>query len=193
MKPLRYLLGILLISLISQLATAYELPQLGKPGYDGLTLVQEAELGIQFMNSIRRYMPLVQDPLVLQYVQQLGYRLAKHSSMPANSFRFFVVKDSSINAFAAPGGYIGINSGLINAAHSEGELASVMAHEIPHVTQRHIARSIASMKKLQLVNIAAMLAAAALGGSSPQAAQGLAAAGVAGSHQSLLTHTREHE
>src|SRR5690606_37261373 len=109
-----------------------------------------------------------------------GARLARHANDGSHKFTFFVARDNSINAFALPGGFIGVNVGLILETKNESELAGVLAHEIAHVTQRHIARSIAAQSKNNLVSTAAMLAAiliGAAGGAGGDAAMaGVAAA-----------------
>jgi len=127
------------------------------------------------------------------YIQNLGYRLASSSGQPASGFSFFVVDDPSINAFAMPGGYIGIHSGLILASRSESELAGVMAHEIAHVTQRHLARSFEKASQMNLPMTAAVIAAILLGASNPQMGQAALAASMAGSTQMTLDFTRSNE
>ena len=121
------------------------LPQMGEPADQVMSPRDEKRIGRGFMRQIRTHLPLVRDPEINHYIQQLGERLV--SSQPdvnPDDFTFFVVNNPEINAFAIPGGFIGINSGLITAASNESQLASVMAHEAAHVLQRHIARLHAS-------------------------------------------------
>src|SRR5690606_21851678 len=99
----------------------------------------------------------------------LGQRLATHSDAPELDYHFFVLDVPSINAFAMPGGYIGVNAGLILSARSESELAGVLAHEIAHVTQRHLARRLEASQRLSLQNAALLLAAILIGTQDPQA------------------------
>jgi beta-barrel assembly-enhancing protease len=174
-------------------ANNYNLPQLGSSANTIMNPWQEAELGAQFMQLIKRQLPLSRDPVVIQYIQNLGQRLVSASQKPFQSFYFFVVNDASVNAFAGPGGYVGINTGTILAATSEAELAGVMAHEVAHVTQRHIARGIAAQKKTQLASIAGMLAAAVLGMLNPQAGMAAMSGVSAGGAQHLINFTRAHE
>src|SRR5699024_7980159 len=110
-----------------------------------------------------------------------------------SEFRFFVVNSPTINAFALPGGYIGINAGLILATRSESELAGVLAHEISHVTQRHIARQIAATKGMKWATLAALLGVAIAGGGDPDAVQAAITGGMSIMQQQQITYTRIHE
>ncbi|MCD8542872.1 MAG: M48 family metalloprotease [Gammaproteobacteria bacterium] len=112
---------------------------------------------------VEEKLPLVSDAIVNDYIQSLGYRLAANSDAPTHAFHFFVVQQNVINAFAGPGGYIGIFGGLINITETESELASVIAHEIAHVTQDHLQRGEDKTKNLTLPALAAMVAAIATG------------------------------
>jgi len=119
---------------------AADLPDLGDVATTALSPMAEKRLGESIMQQIRwRDASYLNDPEIEDYVNRLGMRLVAASDEPDRSFDFFVLKDSTLNAFALPGGYIGLHSGLIQAAQSESELASVVGHEIAHVTQRHIA------------------------------------------------------
>lgn len=141
------------------------LPQLGDASALVLSPAQERILGKLYFNSLARQMPLVNDPLSLAYINNLGAKISNYTNSRGLKFHFFIVNDSSINAFAGPGGYIGINRGLILNTANESELAAVIAHEIAHVTQRHIARGMAHAKALKLPMLAGTLAAIALGAS----------------------------
>ncbi len=154
----------------------------------------EKRIGRGFMRQIRTHLNLVRDPELNHYVQQVGERLV--SSQPgvdAKDFTFFIVNDPEINAFAIPGGFIGINSGLITAAANESQLASVMAHEAAHVMQRHIARLHASQGNQGVKTAAAILAAIILAQSSPEAGQAALLTGLAASRQSAINFTRTNE
>ncbi len=114
----------------------------------------------------------VDDALVDQYINDLGYRLVASSDRPKDHFSFFIVKDTQINAFAAPGGYIGVNAGLINITSSESELAGVIAHEIGHITQNHLYRAFEDSKKnapLMALVLLGAIAAGAGGGAGDAA------------------------
>ncbi|WP_181919623.1 M48 family metalloprotease [Alkalilimnicola ehrlichii] len=169
------------------------LPTIGDPTEQYLSQSQERELGKQLMREIRRNLNLLEDPEVNAYIRDLGHRLASHSDSPEQEFHFFVVDNSAINAFAMPGGYIGINTGLILAARSESELAGVVAHEIAHVTQRHLARGFAESQRINLRTTAMLLASLILASQDPQAGSAAAMAGMAGSIQQQLGFSREHE
>ena len=100
---------------------------------------------------------VVEDPQVTEYINDIGHRIAAQTNQGDHDFTFFVVKDPRINAFALPGGYIGVHSGLIEATRNESELAGVLAHEVAHVTQRHIARSIHASSRQSILSTALML------------------------------------
>lgn len=172
---------------------AGELPDMGDASAISLTPEQEARIGKQMMRSLRRANLINEDPALNQYIQSLGYRLAVNSGNSNQPFTFFIVNDAAINAFAMPGGYIGINAGLIVASDSENELASVMAHEISHITQRHLARSYEKASKMNLPMTAAVIASIILGAHDPQAGQAALAASLAGSQQMQLDFTRANE
>ncbi|WP_156774680.1 M48 family metalloprotease [Alkalilimnicola ehrlichii MLHE-1] len=169
------------------------LPDMGNPAAQVLSPSDEQAIGDELMRQLRQHLPLADDPEITAYIDELGQRLAAHSDMPGLRFTFFVVEDDNINAFAMPGGYIGINTGLLDAARSESELAAVMAHEIAHVTQRHIARHYASAQRLNLQTAAALLAAVLIGAYDPQAGSAAAMAGIGGTLQQQLSYSRGFE
>lgn len=172
-------------------AAQTELPDIGNPVDRILSPHEEAIIGRDMMVQARAQLDLNEDPEITDYIDRLGRRLtAGIEGGPVDGFTFFVVRDRRINAFAAPGGYIGINSGLFLRAENESQLAGVMAHEIAHVTQRHIARSFAAGAKNQYKTIAAVIAGLLLGG---QAGQAAIAAGVASEAQRQINYTRANE
>jgi predicted Zn-dependent protease len=133
---------------------------------------------------------LVQDKRINEYVNQLGNLILSHSRKAPFEFKFSVIRSSAINAFATPGGYIYVNSGLFTLLENEGELAGVMAHEIGHVNGRHIADMISKAQKLSIGTVAATLAGIFLGGELAAAAGSFSAA----TATSLsLKYSREHE
>ncbi len=170
-----------------------KLPDIGSPESSTISLAEERAIGELFMREIRSRMKLIDDPEVEDYVQSLGYRLVSQSDAQHFGFTFFVVEDGSINAFAAPGGFIGINSGLITVSDSESEVASVLAHEIAHVTQRHIAQAVAAADRSSMQTIAGIVAAIIIGTQSPEAGQATAAAVVGGQIQKQLNFSRANE
>jgi predicted Zn-dependent protease len=160
-------------------AADYDLPDIGTQASATLSLEDEYRLGSMVVRGMRDQGQILDDPELNEYLQSLGLRLSSQATTAGQSFQFFVVKDAEINAFALPGGFVGINAGLLLASRNENELAGVLAHEISHVTQRHIARSIAEQSRNSVVSTAAMLAAILLG----------AAAGGDAAIAGLLQHT----
>ncbi|HET9183102.1 MAG TPA: M48 family metallopeptidase [Candidatus Angelobacter sp.] len=121
-------------------------------GLDLYSIAQEQAIGKRMAEKIERECRLVKDPVVTQYVEDLGQRLVRNSDAKI-PFTIKVIDNDEVNAFALPGGYLYVNSGLILAAHNESELAAVMSHEIAHVAARHATRN---MTKAELWNIASM-------------------------------------
>jgi predicted Zn-dependent protease len=176
---------------------AQALPDLGDSSQVNFSPAQEKKLGETIMRQARATGGYLNDPEVIDYLNGLGNRLVSASRDTRQDFWFFAVPDSSINAFALPGGFIGVNTGLILLAQSESELASVLAHEITHVTQRHIARLLQGQQNSLLMSLAglalALLAARAGGSSSGEAAQAAIATSQALMLQNQLNFTREFE
>ncbi len=150
-------------------------------------------MGATIMRQVRLNSAYMDDVEVTDYVSHIGYTLVANSPDPGGHFEFFVISDSSINAFALPGGYIGVHSGLILAAQSESEMVGVIGHEIAHVTQRHIARMMAAQKKTGLASLAALAVAILAASSSPELAQAAIVASQAVPLQSALSFSRDHE
>ncbi len=147
------------------------------------------------MRSVRAQATLINDPDISGYIRQLGDRLVTNSDAPNYPFTFFVVKDPAVNAFAGPGGYIGIHTGLMLTARNESELAGVMAHEIAHVTQRHLLRAYENANQMNLPTVAGMIAAILLGVATENTDAGLAGVSAvqAGNIQRQLNFTRANE
>ena len=174
-------------------APADNLPRMGEPVDQTLSPQEERRIGRQFMQQARVRLPLLEDEQAIEYLQGLGERLLAGMSGIAYPFTFFIVEDSNINAFAVPGGYIAVNTGLISNFQNESQLAAVMAHEIAHVTQRHHARAYSAQGKSGLTTAAAILAAILIGQQSPQAGQAALATGLAVSQQNSINYTRANE
>lgn len=145
---------------------AVRLPALGDVASEGLSVGAEHRLGEQIMAELRRDPDYLDDPLLLDYVQSLWAPLLAQARQRGNidpdidtlfAWEPFLVRDRAVNAFALPGGHVGVYLGLIAMTASRDELASVLAHELSHVTQRHIARSIVSANRQSLVGLAAMV------------------------------------
>lgn len=187
------LLGALLAAPLAH-ATPYDnLPDMGEAIDRAITVAEELAMGDGFMQALKRQAIFIDHPLLNHYIQSLGERLAGASGWNAYPFHFTVIRDDAVNAFAAPGGHISIFSGLILRTDNENELAGVMAHEMAHVTQRHVARMIAGSSTMSLTALAALAAAALVGGSNPQAAAAAVNLGIAGAIQQQINFTRDHE
>ena len=169
------------------------LPDIGDSAGATLSREEERKLGEAFMREARRQLTLVEDGEINAYLRSLGNRLTAQSNGDGRPFTFFVVSDPTINAFAAPGGFIGVHSGLILASRNEDELAAVLAHEIAHVTQRHIARGVDSSRKLSLAYQAALIAAVILASQDGELGRAAITAAQAGMVQNQIDFTREHE
>jgi predicted Zn-dependent protease len=172
-----------------------QLPDMGSPADAILTKTTEAQVGRAIMRSIRLSGQVVEDPQINEYISEIGHRIAAQANEGDYEFTFFVVNDPRINAFALPGGYIGVHTGLIDATRSEDELAGVLAHEIAHVTQRHIARAIHAGSRQSILSTALMLGALILGaaGGSGDAVQGAMAVAQGTAAQQQINFTRSHE
>ena len=178
-------------------AHAQALPDLGDESQALYSPIQERKLGESVVRQIRAAGAYLEDPEVNDYLNDLGQRLVIAIPESIQDFQFFAVADPGINAFALPGGYVGINTGLILVTQSESELASVLAHEITHVTQHHFTRSMAGQQRSLLYSLAALaiaIAAARSGSSSSgQAASAAVASAQAIAIQTQLDYTRENE
>ncbi|SFK84825.1 Putative Zn-dependent protease, contains TPR repeats [Nitrosomonas aestuarii] len=193
---MRFIFFIITLSLLFPAnMLAHELPDLGDVSQATITPREERQIGLQIMRQIRADPSYLDDPEINSYLNSLGHKLISSSSeaRPGQSFEFFALQDSSINAFALPGGFMGFNSGLIIAAQSESELAGVMAHEIAHVTQKHLARMISGQKYSMITSLAALAVAILASRSNPQVGQAVITATQASAIQSQLNFTRKHE
>jgi len=188
---LRISLALVLLALPRAFAQA--LPDLGDVSQAAMTPLQERRLGESIMREIRADRSYFDDPEATDYINRLGARLVAKSAEARQDFDFFLIDDRQINAFALPGGFIGVNTGLLMSAQSESELASVMAHEVSHVTQRHIARMVAQQKTNQIASLASLAAAILLSRVSSDAAQAAFALGQASVVQSQLNFSRDYE
>ncbi|MGB5340281.1 MAG: M48 family metalloprotease [Gammaproteobacteria bacterium] len=180
------------VTTLSQ-GTFHDLPDLGDASGKTISPQQDQALGAEFMRQIRQEGMVRDDPEITSYLQALGQRLVLKSEDPGHSFSFFLVDEPDINAFAGPGGYIGINAGLFLAAETESELAGVMAHEIAHVTQRHLARAFGAADRMSLPSAAALLAAILIGTQDSQAGAAALTAASAASMQYQINFTRANE
>lgn len=157
MKLLRPTL-LTLACLIWQPAVANDLPSLGDSSSGIVSPEQEHQLGRAWLSLLRGQVPQLSDPLLKDYLERSVYRLAETSQLQDRRLEFVLLNSPQLNAFAAPGGIIGVNGGLFLHAQTEAEYASVLAHELAHLSQRHFARGLEAQKRMQLPLMAAMLA-----------------------------------
>jgi predicted Zn-dependent protease len=173
-----------------------DLPDIGNPAGALVTQSDEYQLGRQIVRSLRDQNAIIDDPEVNEYLQALGARIVAQAPDDSLRMNFFAVREGTINAFALPGGFIGMNYGTVLASKSESELASVMAHEIAHVTQRHIARTIRAQGRQSIAQTAAILAAilvGAMAGGGGDAMQGAIAIAQGAAAQQQVNFTRANE
>ena len=191
---MKRLLILLLCAAFSVSSVASNLPDLGDVASADLSPLAERKLGESIMRDLRWRDPAyLDDPEIEGYVNRLGRRLVEASGEGDRPFHFFVIRDPSINAFALPGGFIGLHSGLITTAETESELASVVGHEIAHVTQRHIAQLFGRQSQAGMIMMASVLVAILAARSNSDVSEAALAAGQAGAIQQQLGYTRAFE
>jgi predicted Zn-dependent protease len=173
------------------------LPDLGSSANAIISRSEEYQIGRLIMRDLRSQNALLDDPETTDYLQSLGSRIAIEAQQGEQRMTFFAVRDRSINAFALPGGFIGVHTGLLLSTANEAELAGVLAHEIGHVVQRHIARAVQASSRSSIAAIAGLLGAILVGAvaGSPEAATGMIALGQGTAMQQQINFTRmeEHE
>jgi len=197
-KTFSFVLAVAVASASMQgFAASSELPELGDAAQEVLPPQLQRKLGAEFYNEIRLRDPTyIDDPEIAGYVNRVGRRLVSASADPNGRFTFFVLRDRQINAFATFGGYVGVNTGLLLAARTESEFAGVLAHEVSHVIQQHLARGIMAAQSQTLTSLASMallILAARAGGNTGQVAQGAGQAIQAANIQSQLSYSRDFE
>jgi len=176
-------------------ANDFDLPDLGTPSDSVLSPVKEKEIRDEIINQIYSYDLVMLDPIIADYIEQLGFSLAVHSENPSAPFDFFVVNENVVNASTYPGGLIVIFTGLILKTDNESELAAVVAHEIAHATQRHMSRFYANNKKNTIPVLLGFLGAvlAAQNSTSSDAPIAIAIGAQALQQQAMINFTRAHE
>ncbi len=175
-------------------AAQFDLPEIGNSSDAVMGSGAQLRLSKAFMRQVRAALPVLDDPLLTAYLESLGNELVAADKSAGGSFNFFLIDQPVVNAFAGPGGNVGIYSGLILAAQSEDELAAVVAHEIAHVTQHHLLRGLEDQGKLNMPTMALMVAAAILGAQVSADAGMAAVAGIqAAAMQRRINFTRENE
>lgn len=207
MRPIAPLLAAVVLALglvTGSRAQDASLPDIGSSAGELLTPKEESEYGEYTLYQLRRYGYVLEDPLMDSWLDTMGHRLAAVSDRPEQPFTFFLMRDRQINAFATLGGYIGVNAGTILTAQSEDEVAGVVAHEISHVTQRHVLRAVERAKKdqlpIMLATLGMIIAAQQSGGrdaygnrNNSDAIQAAAVAGQALIAQRQINYTRYTE
>ena len=191
MKAIQTLLACALLAVSA--AVGQSLPDLGDVSQGDMTPFQERRLGESIMLEVRADSSYSDDTEVTDYLNAIGYKLVGASTDSRQEFNFFLMADPQVNAFALPGGFVGINSGLMLTAQSESELGGVMSHEIGHVVQRHFARMLSAQKDTQLVALAGLAIAILAARSNSQVSQAAMIGTQAGSVQSSLNFTRANE
>ncbi|MCJ8272512.1 MAG: M48 family metalloprotease [Psychrosphaera sp.] len=169
------------------------LPDIGSNALSTISYEKEKILGDILMRQTRARMPVDYDPLISEYVNALGNKLVTYADDIHFPFNFFVVKDKNINAFAFFGGNVAVNTGLISMTENESELASVLTHEISHVTQRHLSRRFESQKLNSPLTLAGLLGGVILAILSPEAGMATIMATQAGAAQASINFTRANE
>ncbi|MEI7134151.1 M48 family metallopeptidase [Pectobacterium atrosepticum] len=189
------LLGTLLAGnlLPAQADTQDRLPDIGTTAGGTLSINQELAMGDFYVRQLRAGAPLINDPLLSNYINQLGNRLVKQADSVRTPFHFYLIRNDDINAFAFFGGNVVLHSALFRYADSESELASVLAHEISHVTQRHLARSMESQQRSAPLTWVGALGSILLAMANPQLGMAALSGTLAGAQQGMITFTQSNE
>jgi len=169
------------------------LPDIGDPASAVLSRAEEQRMAHVILTQVRAHLPVMSDPELNTYIQSLGTRLVTAGLDSNFNYTFVLLQDPAINAFAAPGGVIAINTGLLTEAQSESELAGVVAHEIAHVDQRHLARAYANSKKINVATALGVLASVVAGIYAPQVGGAALQSTVAAGQQAKIAFTRGNE
>ncbi|RUO40880.1 peptidase M48 [Pseudidiomarina aestuarii] len=192
---LKTLIGAVLLAItFAAVATPQNrLPDIGTAGSSVVTVDREQAIGDMYMRQVRATAPLVNDPVLDEYLRDLGLKLVRESNDVRFPFTFFWVNQNEINAFAFFGGYVGMNTGLMVETRTESELASVIGHEIAHITQRHLARNMENMQQGSATSIGAMIGAILLGMVSPDLGMAALSGAIGGLQQMQINYTRLFE
>jgi predicted Zn-dependent protease len=183
----------LVLALAVPQAPAQTLPELGDTSGALLSPSLERKIGEQAMQEIRHDPAYLDDPELTEYVNEIGRRIVAASSDSQQDFEFFMVRDNTINAFAMPGGFVGVHTGLLLAAQTESEFAGVLAHETAHVTQHHLARLIGKQEQMSIPTLAAFVLGLLAARARPDVTQAVIAGTAAANAQTQLNYTRDFE
>lgn len=173
--------------------TTDQLPDIGTTAGGTLSIGQEMQMGDFYVRQLRASTPLINDPVLIQYINQLGNRLVAQAYSVKTPFHFFLVNNQEINAFAFFGGNVVLHSGLFNYTDNESELASVLSHEISHVTQRHLARAMEDQQRNAPLTWVGALGSILLAMASPQAGMAALTGTLAGAQQGMISFTQANE
>lgn len=161
---------------------------------NAITISEEEKLSLEFMKIVRKSNQVINDPDIDEYINRIGKKIAKEFPNPPFQCNFYVFREDAYNAFAAPGGHVFVNSGLIEAMDSEDELAGILGHEISHVYLRHISNRIDYSQKVSIGSLAGIVAGVLLGvGGAGAAASAITAGSMAAGQSLTLAYTRENE
>jgi len=189
----RIVAGVLILAQLPVALAQPQLPTLGDRISGIFSLEEEYRLGRDFLRSVRRSTPTINDALLNEYVVNFTHNLAVHSDLQDYRLAFILIDSPVLNAFAAPGGIIGVNGGLFLNAATEGEFASVMAHELAHVSQRHFARSVEDAERRRIPELATLLASVVLMGAGSSAGPAAVMAAQGRSIENQLRFSRQNE
>ncbi|MDN5449638.1 MAG: M48 family metalloprotease, partial [Enterobacterales bacterium] len=170
-----------------------QLPDIGTTAGNTLSINQELAMGDFYVRQLRASTPLINDPLLIEYINGLGMRLVSHAHSVRTPFHFYLVRNDEINAFAFFGGNVVLHSALFRYTDNESQLASVMAHEISHVTQRHLARAMEEQQRTAPLTWVGALGSILLAKASPQAGMAALSGTLAGSQQNMISFTQQNE
>ncbi|HBV39887.1 MAG TPA: hypothetical protein DEF05_09460 [Erwinia sp.] len=187
---------ILLPTVATQLARADisdNLPDIGTTAGNTLSVNQELAMGDFYVRQLRASAPLINDPLLNDYINQLGQRLVAHAWSVKTPFHFFLVSNDELNAFAFFGGNVVLHSALFRYTENESQLASVLAHEISHVTQRHLARAMEEQQRNAPLTWVGALGSILLAMASPQVGMAALSGTLAGAQQGVISFTQQNE
>ncbi|MGJ8694293.1 MAG: beta-barrel assembly-enhancing protease [Thalassotalea sp.] len=176
-----------------QLNDKNKLPEIGAAGTSVLSIEKERIIGEAMMRQLRSQQGVMNDPVLMEYINTLGNNMVKNANDVNYAFEFFLINNNDINAFAFFGGHIGVHSGLITTASNESELASVIAHEISHVTQRHLARKIEAQSRTQPLSTAGLISGILIALVNPTVGMAALSTSIAASQQASINYTRSNE
>lgn len=194
-KCLAYLLSAALLLQTSNISANNDisLPDIGTAAVSTLSIGQEIEMGDYYVRMLRASAPVINDPVLNEYINALGGKLVAHADSVQTPFQFFIMRSDVMNAFAFFGGNVVVHSQLIMDTDTEGELASVLAHEIGHVTQRHLARAMEQSNRNSPYFWGATLGSLLLALANPEAGMAAISSTIAGSAQSSISFTQSNE